>query len=113
MAALSQRIPIPPGSGYTIGKWEGNTFVVESAGFKEGTWLDNGGHPHTDALHITERFRRPNFGTLEMDVAIDDSKAYLKAWKSATCISSCFRMTELIEHLCENEKDAAHLTGNQ
>jgi hypothetical protein len=105
--------PNPAWFGYSIGKWEGNTFVVESAGFKEGTWLDNGGHPHTDALHITERFRRPNFGTLEMDVAIDDSKAYPKAWKSATVHFKLLPDTELIEHLCENEKDAAHLTGNQ
>src|ERR1700730_332067 len=64
--------PNPAWFGYSIGKWEGNTFVVETAGFKEGTWLDNGGHPHTDALHITQRFRRLNFGSMDMDVAIDD-----------------------------------------
>jgi hypothetical protein len=105
--------PNPAWFGYSIGKWEGDTFMVESAGFKEGTWLDNGGHPHTDALHLTERFRRPNFGTLELDVAIDDSKAYPKAWKSVTIHFKLLPDTELIEHLCENEKDAVHLAGHQ
>jgi hypothetical protein len=105
--------PNPAWFGYSIGKWEGDTFVVDTAGFKEGTWLDNGGHPHTDALHITERFRRPNFGTLELDVAIDDPKAYPKPWKSATIHFKLLPDTELIEHLCENEKDAQHLLGNQ
>jgi len=105
--------PNPAWFGYSIGKWEGDTFVVETAGFKEGTWLDNGGHPHSDALHITERFRRPNFGTLELDVAIDDPKAYPKPWKSATIHFKLLPDTELLEHLCENERDAQHLLGNQ
>lgn len=105
--------PNPTWFGYSIGKWEGDTFVIETAGFKEGTWLDNGGHPHTDALHITERFRRRNFGTMELDVAIDDPKAYLKPWKSATVRFNLMPDTELIEHLCENEKDAPHLVGNK
>ncbi len=103
--------PNPAWFGYSIGKWEGSTFVVETAGFNDGTWLDNGGHPHTDALHVTERFRRPNFGTMELDVAIDDPKAYPKPWKSATVHFKLLPDTELIEHLCENEKDAAHLVG--
>ena len=103
--------PNPAWFGYSIGKWEGDTFIVETAGFKEGTWLDNGGHPHTDALHITERFRRPNFGTMEMDVAIDDPKAYPKPWKAATLHFKLLPDAELIEHLCENETDAVHLGG--
>ena len=105
--------PNPTWFGYSIGKWEGDTFVVETAGFKEGTWLDNGGHPHTDALHVTERFRRPTFGTMELDVAFDDAKAYPKPWKSATVHFKLLPDTELIEHLCENEKDAVHLLGNK
>jgi hypothetical protein len=103
--------PEPAWYGYSIGKWEGDTFVVETAGFKEGTWLDNGGHPHTEALHLTERFRRPNFGRLEMDVTIDDPKAYIKPWKSGTARFALLPDTELIEHLCENERDAVHLLG--
>ena len=61
--------PEPSWYGYSIGRWEGDTFVVETAGFKEGSWLDNNGHPHSDALRTTERFRRVNFGHLEVEVA--------------------------------------------
>lgn len=105
--------PNPAWFGYSIGKWEGDAFVVETTGFKEGTWLDNGGHPHTDALHVTERFRRPNFGSMELDVTIDDPKAYTKPWKAATVHFKLLPDMELIEHLCENEKDAPHLVGNR
>lgn len=103
--------PNPAWFGYSIGKWESDTFVVETTGFNDGSWLDNGGHPHTDALHLTERFRRRNFGNLELDVIVDDPKAYTKPWKSATVHFILLPDTELIEHLCENEKDAAHMVG--
>jgi hypothetical protein len=101
--------PNPAWFGYSIGKWEGDTFVVQTTGFNDGSWLDNGGHPHTDALHLTERFRRRNFGNLELEVTIDDPKAYTKPWKSVTIPFVLLPDTELIEHLCENEKDAPHL----
>ena len=100
--------PNPAWFGYSVGRWEGDTFVVEVGGFKEGTWLDNGGHPHTESLHITERYRRLNFGSLDLDVAVNDPKAYSKPWKSATIHFKLFPDTELLEHLCENEKDAEH-----
>jgi len=103
--------PNPAWFGYSIGRWEGDTFVVETTGFGDQSWLDNGGHPHTDALHLTERFRRRNFGSLELDVTVDDPKAYTKPWKSATVHFELLPDTELIEHLCENEKDAPHLLG--
>lgn len=101
--------PNPAWFGYSVGKWEGDTFVVDVAGFKEGTWLDNGGHPHTEQLQITERYRRLNFGSLDLDVAVNDPGAYPKAWKSATIHFKLLPDTELLEHLCENEKDAGHL----
>ena len=103
--------PNPAWFGYSVGKWEGETFVVETTGFNDQSWLDNGGHPHTDALHLTERFRRGNFGSLELEVTVDDRKAYTKPWKSATVHFKLLPDTELIENLCENEKDAAHLVG--
>jgi hypothetical protein len=62
-------------------------------------------------LHLTERFRRPNFGTMEMNVTVDDPKAYPKPWKSATVRFKLLADMELIEHLCENEQDAPHLAG--
>ena len=103
--------PTPAWFGYAIGRWEGDTFVVETAGFNDQTWLDNGGHPHTDALQVTERYRRRNFGNMELEVTIDDPKAYTKPWKSVTVHFKLLPDTELIEHICENEKDAPHLVG--
>jgi hypothetical protein len=103
--------PNPAWFGYSVGKWEGDTFVVETTGFNDQSWLDNGGHPHTDALHLTERFRRRNFGSLELEVTVDDRKAYTKPWKSVTVHFDLLPDTELIENLCENEKDAPHLVG--
>ena len=66
--------------GHSIGKWDGDTLVVDTTGLKEKTWLDALGHPHTDALHVVERFRRPQQDTLEIDFLFDDPKAYTKPW---------------------------------
>ena len=102
--------PDPAWYGYSIGKWEGDTFVVETSGFRgDGSWLDNSGHPHTDALKLTERFRRVNFGQLELDVTIDDPKAYTRAWKADTIHFNLQPDTELLEHLCESNKDLQSL----
>jgi hypothetical protein len=83
---------------------------VESSGFHEETWLDNPGHPHTDALRITERFRRPDFGHLEMEVTIDDPKTYTRPWGAKETFNY-FPDTEMLENVCENEKDLTHLVG--
>jgi hypothetical protein len=96
--------PDPAWYGYSIGRWDGDTFVVETAGFKEGSWLDNNGHPHTEALRITERFRRMNFGRLTLDVTVDDPKAYSRTWTSQTLGFTLQPDTELLEHLCENNR---------
>lgn len=92
-----------------IGRWEGDTFVANTAGFKEGSWLTNQGHPHTDALRTTERFRRVNFGSMEIVVTIDDPKAYSRPWTSDTIRMYLLPDTEVLEHLCENNRDAALL----
>jgi hypothetical protein len=101
--------PDPAWYGYSVGRWEGDTFVVETAGFKEGSWLDNSGHPHTESLRTTERFRRINFGRLDLDVTIDDAKAYSRPWKSDTIRFVLQPDTELLEHLCENNRDLTSL----
>jgi hypothetical protein len=101
--------PDPAWYGYSVGRWEGDTFVVETAGFKEGSWLDNNGHPHTEALRLTERFRRVNFGRMDLDVTVDDAKAYSRPWKSDTIHFLLQPDTELLEHLCENNRDADSL----
>src|SRR2546425_13045038 len=82
--------------GYSIGKWDGDTLVVETIGFNDQSWLDDPGHPHSDALHVTERFRRPSFGRMEMEITFDDPKAYTKPW-SASIPFGLFADTELIE----------------
>jgi hypothetical protein len=66
--------------GDSIGKWEGDTLVVDTVGFNDKTWLDNDGHPHTEDLHVVERIRRMNHDTLTIDTTIEDPKAYTKAW---------------------------------
>jgi hypothetical protein len=70
----------PSWMGDSIGKWEGDTFVIDSVGFNDKTWLDNDGHPHTEDLHVVERVRRVNHDTLTIDIRIDDPKAYTKSW---------------------------------
>jgi hypothetical protein len=64
--------PFPSWMGYSVGRWEGNTLVVESAGFNDKTWLDLGGHPHSEALRVTERFQRRDFGHMRLEVTFDD-----------------------------------------
>ena len=102
--------PNPSWMGYSIGHWDGDTLVVESAGFEENTWLDNSGHPGTEAMHLTERFRRRDFGHIELQLTIDDPKAYTKPW--SVNLQLIVTDTELIEYVCdENEKDYEHLVG--
>ena len=70
----------PSWMGDSIGKWEGDTLVVDTVGFNDKTWLDNDGHPHTEDLHVVERLRRVNHDTLTIDTTIEDPKAYTKPW---------------------------------
>lgn len=100
----------PAWLGYSVGKWDRKTFVVETAGFNDLSWLDDAGHPHSDQLHTTERFERRDFGHLDLDLTIDDPKAYLEPW-SVTLHFVLLPDTELIENVCDNEKDSQHLVG--
>lgn len=100
----------PAWFGYSVGKWERDTLVVETVGINEKTWLDDSGHPHTDALHVTERFRRPDFGHMEVRLTIDDPKAYTRPW-TVTIPWEFIADTELLDWVCENEKDVQHLVG--
>jgi hypothetical protein len=102
--------PDPWWYGYSTGHWEGDTLVVETAGFRDLGWLDVEGSPLTDAGHIIERFRRPDFGHLEIEVTINDPKAYTKPW-TVMVHQQIMVDTDLIEFVCqENERDAPHLT---
>ena len=103
--------PNPSWYGYSTARWEGDALVVETTGLRDGLWADFNGSPLTDQARIRERFRRPNFGTLLVDVTVDDPKAYTKPFTVA--INSHFALdTDLLEYAClENEKDAARLVG--
>ena len=102
--------PQPTWFGYSIGRWDGDTFVVESMGFNDQTWMDDSGLPHSDALRTTERFQRPDFGHLNLQITFDDPKSYSKPW-SVNLAFDLLADTELIEHICENERDARHMVG--
>jgi hypothetical protein len=100
--------PNPAWLGYSIGRWDGDTLVVTSTGFNGKTWLDNAGHPTTDALKVTERIRRPDIGHLEMEFTIDDPKAYTKPFtvKERMVLLPDY---DLLEFVCnENEQDVKH-----
>ena len=103
-----ERDPQPTWNGYSVGRWEGDTLVVESNGFRDGLWLDSNGTPLTDAATITERFSRPRFGTLEIGLRIDDPKAYTRPWET-TLKQVLVVDSELLDYVCyENEKSVQH-----
>ncbi len=96
--------PQPSWNGYSSGKWEGDTLVIDSTGFRDGLWLDILGSPMTDAAKVRERIRRPDYGHLEIEVSVDDSKAYTKPW-TVTLKQNVVVDTELVDEIClENEK---------
>jgi hypothetical protein len=95
----------PTWHGYSTGKWDGDTLVVDSRGFNGKVWLDQLGKPSTEALAVTMRFRRKDFGHMDIQITIDDPKAYTKPW-SVAVEAQLLPNTELMEFIClENEKD--------
>ena len=103
--------PTPTFNGYSIGRWDGDTLVVSSHGFRDGMWLDRNGSPMSDAAKLTERFRRVNYGRLEIDVTVDDPKVYTRPW-TVTLAQQIVLDTELLDYHCtDNEKDAHRLVG--
>ena len=101
--------PQPWWYGYSIGRWDGDTLVVETSGFRDGGWLDVNGAPLTDAGRITERIRRVSYGELEIEVTVDDPKAYTRPWTARVIRQRLLPDDELIEFVCaENEKSTKH-----
>jgi hypothetical protein len=97
--------PEPRWMGYSKGRWEGDTLVVDTVGFNDQSWLDRAGHPHTEALHVIERYRRRDFGHVDIEVTIDDPKAYTKPI-TYTQKTTLVPEEDLLEYFCsENEKD--------
>lgn len=100
--------PQPSWMGYSVGKWNADTLVVESAGFNERSWLDRMGHPHSEALRVVERFRRKDLGHLDIEITIDDPKTYTRPL-TYTQHLRLLPDGDLIEYYCtENEKDRSH-----
>jgi hypothetical protein len=96
--------PNPAWYGYSVGRWEGDLFIVETRGFNDNVWLDNSGKPATGALRVIERFRRKDFGRMEIEMTIDDPKAYTRPW-TVTLPLTYQPDTELLEYICnENNK---------
>jgi len=93
----------PSWFGYSVGRWEGDVLVVDTVGVNEKTWLDDSGHPHSDALRIVERFQRPNIGRMDVQITIDDPKAYLKPW-TVKFYWELLADTELLDWVCENNR---------
>jgi len=97
--------------GYSAGKWEGDTLIVETTGLRDGGYLDINGSPQTEAAKLTERFRRWNYGNLQIDVTIDDPKAYTKPF-TVRVEQRIMPDTELIEFICnENDTSPKHMVG--
>jgi hypothetical protein len=92
--------PDPSFLGYSVGKWEGDTLVVDTVGLNDKTWLDGAGHPHSDAMHVVERIRRAGADTLQISLTIEDAKAYSKTWTSAPRTLERKRGYELTEDYC-------------
>jgi hypothetical protein len=106
-----EKDPNPSFMGYSVGRWEGDTLVVESNGFNNLTWLGEGGSPHTEALRVTERFHRIDFGHMDLQVTFDDPGAFNGPWTMPVKANRVVD-TDMLEYLtCEDEKDLTHIRG--
>ena len=103
--------PNPSWMGYSVGHWDGDTLVVESFGFNDRTWLDHDGHPHTEALRTTERYRRRDFGNLDLEVTFSDPAVYARPWTVAVR-AELAADTELIEWVCNENGQRRASTGS-
>ena len=103
--------PQPWWYGYSVGHWDGDTLVTQTTGFRDMGWIDEEGTPITSTGKVTERFRRVNFGTLEIEITIDDPKTFTRPW-SYKLTQNLMPDTELIEFVCqENNRSVPHLVG--
>ena len=101
--------PQPTWGGYSVGRWDGDTLVVDASGFNDETWLDSGGHPHSDALRLQERFYRRDFGHMDLSVTVDDPKMYTTPF-TFTVTELLQPDNDILESVCnENEKDRVRL----
>jgi hypothetical protein len=104
---LPKEVVQPAWLGYSVGHWEGDTLVVESAGFNDKTWLDLTGHPHSEALRVLEHYHRRDFGHLDVETTFDDPQMYTKPF-SIKFTQDLWADSDIFENICENEKDRTH-----
>ena len=101
--------PNPAWNGYSTAAWDRDTLVIQTTGFRDDLWIDMNGAPLTSAGKMTERLRRPNYGTLEVEITVDDPKVYTRPW-TVTMKQALELDTELIDEIClENEKSWQHM----
>jgi hypothetical protein len=101
--------PAPSWMGYSVGRWDGDTLIVDSFGFNDKTWLSRYGQPHTEALRVRERYRRPDFGHLQVEVTFTDPAAYAKPWGFRADMALAAD-TDMLESVCERSSE--HWTGS-
>jgi hypothetical protein len=104
--------PQPTFLGESIGKWDGDALVVDTIGFNDRTWLDTAGHPHSDALHVTERYQLMDANHIAYDVTVDDAKIYTRAWSNHRVLDRLKPGDHLMEYSCEEnnkDRDEGHL----
>jgi hypothetical protein len=105
--------PNPSWMGYSVGHWEGDTLVVETNGYNDRTWLDRDGHPHSEALRVTERYRRRDFGHLDIEMTFQDPAVYPRPW-AVSFTAPLMTDTELLEYVCnENPNRLSHWVGTR
>jgi hypothetical protein len=102
--------PQPAWNGYSSARWTGDTLIIQTIGFRDNLWLDVAGSPLTDAAKMTERLRRPDYGHLEIELTVDDPKAYTKPW-TVKMKQQIVVDTDLVDEIClENEKSFRHMS---
>jgi hypothetical protein len=103
----------PTWQGYSVGKWEGDTLVIDTVGFNDRSWLDARGTGHSEEMRIEERFRRRDFGHMDLTITITDPKTFTRPI-TFSVVEELLPDTDLLEHYCvENEKDDAHMPGRE
>ena len=101
----------PTWKGHSTGRWDGDTLVIDTVGYNDKTWFDNKGWPHSDKMHLIERYTRTDLGTMKVEMTIDDPVAYTKPF-TVTGAARLMPKEELVEYVCdENNQDAPYLQG--
>jgi hypothetical protein len=109
---LPAEYPSPSWMGYSIGKWDGDDFVVDSSGFNDQVWnIDLAGHPHSAGMHVIERFHRVDYGHMDITVTINDPKTYTKPWVMPVMRYTLLPDADLLEFVCEKNIDPQHMVG--